>query len=165
MIKRLVLLIFILGSNLTFAQQTDAQLIDNLQMDALKYFWDYTHPVSKLSRERIHQEDLTYDQNTIATGGSGFGFLNIILAIENGYISQTDGVSHLHTALDFLASADRFHGAWPHWMDGNTAGVIPFSEFDDGGDLVETALLSQSLICIREYFKNGNTQDILLAQL
>ena len=164
MIKRLVLLIFILGSNLTFAQETDAQLIDNLQMDALKYFWDYTHPVSKLSRERIHQEDLTYDQNTIATGGSGFGFLNIILAIENGYISQTDGVTHLHTALDFLASADRFHGAWPHWMDGNTGGVIPFSEFDDGGDLVETALLSQSLICIREYFKNGNTQEQILAQ-
>ena len=88
MIKRLVLLIFILGSNLTFAQETDAQLIDNLQMDALKYFWDYTHPVSKLSREGIHQEDLTYDQNTIAPGGSGFGFLNIIPA----FLLNTDCV-------------------------------------------------------------------------
>ena len=164
MIKRIVLLSFILGASLSFAQKTDAQLIDELQMDALKYFWDFTHPVSKLSRERIHQEDLTFDQNTIATGGSGFGFLNIILAIENGYISQSQGVTHLHTALDFLASADRFHGAWPHWLEGNTGVVIPFSEFDDGGDLVETALLSQSLICIREYFKNGNTQEQLLAQ-
>ena len=164
MIYRLVLFFFILSANISFAQKTDAQLIDELQMDALKYFWDFTHPVSKLSRERIHLEDLTFDQNTIATGGSGFGFLNIILAIENGYISQSQGVNHLHTALDFLASADRFHGAWPHWLDGNTGDVIPFSEFDDGGDLVETALLSQSLICIREYFKNGNTQEQILAQ-
>ncbi len=162
--KRLVISFLLLSTNITFAQLTDSELMDTLQKDVFKYFWDYTHPTSKLSRERIHENDLSFDENTIAIGGSGFGFLNIILGIENGFITQSEGVNHLNTALDFLGNADRFHGAWSHWINGNTGEVIPFSNFDDGGDLVETALLCQSLICIREYFKNGNTQEQILAQ-
>ncbi len=162
--KRLLIFFFLLSANVTFAQLTDSELIDTLQKDVLKYFWDYAHPVSKLSRERIHEDDLTFDENTIAIGGSGFGIMNIILGIENGFISQLEGVTHLTTAIDFLETADRFHGAWPHWMNGNTGDAIPFSSFDNGGDLVETALLCQALICIREYFKNGNSQEQLLAQ-
>ena len=146
------------------AQLTDDQLMDSLQVDALKYFWDYAHPTSKLSRERIHVNDLAFDENTIAMGGSGFGFLNVIVGIENGYIPASEGVSHLNTALDFLWDADRFHGAWPHWINGNTGAVIPFSPLDDGGDLVETALMCQALICVREYFKDGNPTEQIVAQ-
>ena len=162
--KRLLILFFVLSANVTFAQLTDSELIDTLQKDVLKYFWDYAHPVSKLSRERIHEDDLSFDQNTVTIGGSGFGIMNIIMGIENNFIPQSAGVAHLSTALDFLENADRFHGAWPHWIDGNTGDVIPFSSFDDGGDLVETAFLCQALICVREYFKNGNFQEQLLAQ-
>ncbi len=162
--KNILIIIFFITANPAFAQLSDAELIDTLQRDVFKYFWDYTHPVSKLSRERIHENDLSFDQNTIAIGGSGFGFLNIILGIENGFITKSEGVAHLNFALDFLENADRFHGAWPHWINGNTGEVIPFSPLDDGGDLVETAFLSQALIVIREYFKNGNAQEQLLAQ-
>jgi len=100
----------------------------------------------------------------MATGGSGFGFMNVIVGIENGYITASDGVAHLNTALDFLWDADRFHGAWPHWIHGNTGSVIPFSASDDGGDLVETNLLCQALICIMEYFEAGNAEEQILAQ-
>ncbi len=152
-----------LGSGAASAQLTDAQLMDSVQVHALKYFWDHAHPTSKLSRERIHLDNLAWDENTIAIGGTGFGFLNVIVGIENGHISATEGVTHLNTALDFLWNADRFHGAWPHWMEGNTGAVIPFSTFDDGGDLVETALLCQALICVREYFKDGNAAEQVVA--
>ena len=153
-----------LGAHIALAQLTDTELIDTVQKDALKYFWDYTHPTSKLSRERIHEDNLSFDQNTVTVGGSGFGFLNIILGIDNGFIPRSAGVAHLNTALEFLANADRFHGVWPHWINGNTGDVIPFSNLDDGGDLVETAFLCQALICIREYFKSGNSQEQLLAE-
>lgn len=143
---------------------SDTELIEKAQEDVLKYFWDYAHTNSKLARERLHENDLSFDENTVTTGGSGFGFLNILLGVENQYISRTEGVSHLETALIFLENADRFHGAWPHWMDGNNGAVIPFSALDNGGDLVETAFLSQALICVREYFKNGNTLEQELAQ-
>ena len=144
---------------MSFAQQTESELIETVQKDVLKYFWDYTHPTSKLSRERLHENDLTEDQNTIAVGGSGFGFMNIIMGVENGFIDRTAAVNHLETALQFLENADRFHGAWPHWLNGVTGKVIPFSTLDDGGDIVETALLCQGLLCIREYFKDGSEKE------
>jgi len=161
---RLATLLLMLGPIAVCAQLTDDQLMDSLQVDALKYFWDYAHPASKLSRERIHVNDLAFDENTIAIGGSGFGFMNVIVGMENGYIPASEGVSHLNTALDFLWNADRFHGAWPHWINGNTGAVIPFSPLDDGGDLVETALMCQALICVREYFKDGNALEQIVAQ-
>ena len=155
--------VLVLGGGSATGQVTDAQLMDSVQVHALKYFWDHAHPTSKLSRERIHLDNLAFDENTIAIGGSGFGFLNVVVGIENGHISATEGVAHLNTALDFLWNADRFHGAWPHWIDGNTGAVIPFSTLDDGGDLVETALLCQALICVREYFKDGNAAEQVVA--
>ena len=138
---------------------SDLNLMKRAQKDVFKYFYDYAHPNSKLARERIHENDLSFDQNVVTIGGSGFGFLNILLGIENGFISRTQGINHLETALNFLESADRFHGAWPHWINGNSGEVIPFSSMDNGGDIVETALLSQALICIREYFKMETLQN------
>lgn len=158
-------LLLVIMTQCSFAQLTEAELIDTVQQDVLKYFWDYTHPVSKLSRERLHEVNLSFDENTIAVGGSGFGLMNVIVGIENEYITRSEGVAHLITALTFLENADRFHGAWPHWINGNTGEVIPFSTLDNGGDLVETALLCQALICVREYFKDGTNQEQELADL
>ncbi len=143
---------------------SDIELIEKAQEDVLGYFWNYAHPSSKLARERLHEDNLSFEENIVTTAGSGFGFLNILLGIENQYISRTEGVQHLETALSFLETADRFHGAWPHWMDGINGQTIPFSPLDNGGDLVETAFLCQALICIREYFKNGSIQEQELAQ-
>ena len=142
----------------------DMELMQTVQEDVFKYFWDYMHTYSKLSWERLHENDLSFDANTVTTGGSEFGFLNVLMGIENNIISKEAGISHLQTALNFLENTDRFHGAWSHWMDGNSGTVLPFSTMDNGADLVETALLCQGLICIREYFKNGNTGEQQLAQ-
>ena len=162
---------FLLGScskdNMRVAEVSvisDMELIQKIQEDVLKYFWDYAQINSKLARERLHEKEVSFDQHVVTTGGSGFGFLNILMGIENNYIPRTEGVSHLKTALNFLETANRFHGAWPHWMDGNTGKVIPFSALDNGGDIVETAFLCQALICVREYFKNGSIAEQALAQ-
>jgi len=170
-LKNIIFLILVLCScskdNTKIEEDTnisDNELIEKVQSDVFKYFFDYAHPNSKLARERLHENDFSFDQNLVTIGGSGFGFLNIITGIENNIITKAEGITHLESALNFLENADRFHGAWPHWLDGNNGNVIPFSQFDNGGDIVETALLSQSLICIREYFKNGNNQEQELAQ-
>ncbi|MEZ7888086.1 MAG: glucoamylase family protein, partial [Cloacibacterium sp.] len=134
---------------------TDPEIIEMVQKDALKYFWDYAQSTSKLARERYHTDNPGQDAHVVSTGGSGFGLMTILVGIKNGYVTRTDAVSRLSTALNFLQNANRFHGAWPHWMDGNTGNVIPFSTKDNGGDLVETAFLAQGLICVREYFKNS----------
>ncbi len=144
---------------------SDSQIIEMTQKDVLKYFWDYAQTNSKLARERYHTDNPGQDANVVTTGGSGFGLMTILVGIKNGYISQTDAVSRLTIALDFLKTANRFHGAWPHWINGTSGNVIPFGEKDNGGDLVETAFLAQGLICVREYFKNStNSTELALAQ-
>src|SRR5690606_7208931 len=79
--------------------------------------------------------------------------------IERGFITRQQALEHYERAVDFLEKADRFHGAWPHWLDGETGKVYPFSKKDDGGDLVETAFLVQGLLTVSEYFKDGNERE------
>ncbi len=142
---------------------TDTQLLDMAESESFKYFWDYAEVHSKLARERYHTDNPGNDAYLVTTGGSGFGLMNIIVGVSRGYVTRVEATDRLQIALNYLANANRFHGAWPHWMDGNTGNVVPFGTVDNGGDLVETSFLCQGLICVREYFKNGNTQEQAIA--
>lgn len=142
----------------------DEQILDLAQKDALKYFWEYAETNSKLARERYHTDQPSLDANLVTTGGSGFGLMTILVGIERGFVPREEAVTRLQTALNFLENADRFHGAWSHWINGTNGNVVPFGEDDNGGDLVETAFLCQALICVREYFKEGTAAEQALAQ-
>jgi hypothetical protein len=140
---------------------TDDQLLDTVQYQTFQYFWDGAEPNSGLARERIHTDNIypQNDQDIITSGGSGFGLMAIVVGIERGFITREQGFERFQKIVDFLQKADRFHGAWPHWMDGRTGKVKPFSNKDDGGDLVETAFLVQGLLTVAEYFRNGNESE------
>ena len=145
---------------------TDEQLLDVVQKQTFQYFWDGAEPISGAARERYHADDVypQHDKSTVTTGATGFGVMAILSAIDRGYVKREDGVNRLTKILDFLGKADRFHGAWPHWLNGETGKVIPFGQKDNGGDLVETSFLAQGLICINEYFKNGSKEEQSLAK-
>ena len=144
---------------------TDEQLLDSLQKQTFNYFWEGAEPTSGLARERIHLDDIypTHDRDIITIGGSGFGVMAILVGIEREFITREMGLERLEKAVDFLDNADRFHGAWPHWLtpDGK---MTPFSKKDNGGDLVETAFLIEGLLTVKEYFKDGNDREQALAQ-
>lgn len=142
---------------------SDEELLDLTQKETFKYFWDFAETNSGAARERYHPSDPSNDPNTVTTGGTGFGLMSILTGIERGFVTREQAVERLTRILGFFESADRFHGAWPHWLDGNTGKVKPFSPMDDGGDLVETAFLAQGLICIKEYFKDGTDTEKSLA--
>lgn len=130
-----------------------------------RYFWDGAEPNSGLARERYHVDGdyPAHDKNVITTGGSGFGLMVILVGIERGYITRQQGIERLLHIIQFLEKADRFHGAWPHWMYGETGKVKPFGQKDNGGDLLETAFMVQGLLCVRQYFADGNKQERTLA--
>jgi hypothetical protein len=141
-----------------FPLLSDEDLLTLIQKQTFKYFWDFAHPVSGLARERDTSGDI------ITTGGSGFGLMALIVGMERNFISRADGIARLEKIVAFLEKADRFHGAWPHWMDGNSGKVVPFSPNDDGGDLVETSFLVQGLLAVRQYLDKGNAAESQLAQ-
>ena len=142
---------------------TDDEILDLVQRETFKYFWDFAESNSGAARERYHPGDPSNDPHTVTIGGTGFGLMAILVGIERNFITRQQATERLNQILGFLESADRFHGAWPHWLDGNTGNVKPFSPMDDGGDLVETAFLVQGLICVKEYFKNGTDAEKSLA--
>ncbi len=147
------------------AEVSDEELLDIVQRQTFDYFWDGAEPTSGLARERIHLDSIypTHDKDIITIGGSGFGLMAILVGVQRGFITREQALERYERAVDFLGKADRFHGAWPHWLmpDGKTA---PFSAKDDGGDLVETAFLIQGLLTVKEYFEDGNEKEQLLAQ-
>jgi len=115
--------------------------------------------------ERINTNDIfpENDKNIITTGGSGFGFMAVLVGIERGFITRTQGVERFEKNVAFLKKADRFHGAWPHWLNGETGKVKPFGTKDDGADLVETSYMLQGLLAVRQYFKDGSPREQALA--
>ena len=142
---------------------TDEELMETVQRQTFKYFWDYAQADSKLARERYHPSDPGNDAHLVTTGGSGFGLMAIISGISRNYVSRAEGIQRLDQIADFLESADRFHGAWSHWINGSTGNVQPFGTMDNGGDLVETSFLCAGMITVREYFKNGTPEEQALA--
>ena len=133
---------------------TDDALLSLVQRQTYKYFYNYAHPVSGLARERLGSGDI------VTTGGSGFGLMATLVAIERGFISRGQGFGLLNQIVTFLnEKADKFHGAFPHWLNGTTGKVQPFSTKDNGADLIETSFLMQGLLTVREYFKNGSQTE------
>jgi len=145
--------------NSDFPMITDEELLTLIQRQTFKYFWDFGHPVSGLTRER------NTSGQTVTSGGSGFGLMAMIVAVERGFITREEALDRWETIFNFLAEADRFHGAWSHWLNGTTGEVIRFSEFDDGGDLVETAFLVQGMITVRQYLNASNGREKAMIDL
>ena len=137
-----------------FPRIPDEDLLDLVQEKTFMYFWDYAHPVSGLARERLGSGD------TVTSGGSGFGIMAIPVGVERGFITREEAVERMRRIVGFLLSAQTFHGAFPHWLNGNTGAVIPFGTNDNGGDLVETAFLMEGLLTAHAYFDREEEADI-----
>jgi hypothetical protein len=133
---------------------SDEELLEMTQRATFRYFWDFGHPVSGMSRERNNG-----DNNVVTSGGTGFGIMALIVGAERGWVSRTDAANRMKKIVYFLKGADRFHGAFSHWINGNSGKVVPFSQYDNGGDLVETAFLIQGLLAARKYFNENNTLE------
>jgi hypothetical protein len=144
---------------------TDDSLLTLVEYRTFQYFWDGAEPNSGMARERIHVDGIypENDKNVVTTGGSGFGLMAILAGVERGFITRQEAYSRLSKIVAFLNKADRFHGAWSHWIDGETGKAKPFGTKDNGADIVETAYLMQGLITVRQYFINGSDSEKHLA--
>ncbi|MEJ8818924.1 glucoamylase family protein [Lacibacter sp. H407] len=143
-----------IDSGRKFPAITDDELLTKVQQQTFKYFWDFGHPVSGLARERNSSGDL------VTSGGSGFGAMAIVTGINRNFITRAQGLQRMQTMVGFLKNtAQKFHGAFPHWLNGITGNVIAFSAKDDGADLVETSLLMMGLLTARQYFNGADVAE------
>jgi hypothetical protein len=138
-----------------YPEISEDSLLTLTQKRTFEYFWDYGHPVSGLARDRLGGGDV------VTSGGSGFGIMAILTGIRRGFISRQEGFDRISKMVNFLADpeTDKFHGAFPHWLNGSSGAAIPFSQKDNGGDLVETAFLMQGLLTAKEYFIDESQEE------
>jgi hypothetical protein len=147
-----------IDSSNKFPLISDNTLLDTIQKRTFKYFWDYGHPISGLARERSNATP-----ETVTSGGSGFGIMAIPAAVNRNFITRVDGLARMQKITSFLKNtAQKFHGAFSHWLNGTTGAVIPFSPKDDGGDLVETSYLMAGLLTARQYFNGTDIAETTL---
>jgi hypothetical protein len=130
----------------------DDELIECVQRQTFRFFWEGSHPLSGLAPDRRKTRDEPVD-DLVAVGGSGFGVMALIVAVERGWVAREAAVDRLGRMLDLLIPATCYHGVFPHFMNGRTGATIPFARKDDGGDLVETSFLCMGLLCVRQYFQ------------
>ena len=129
----------------------DQELLTSVQAATFRYFWDWAHPVSGLIRERSDSEDVC------AAGGTGFGLFALMVGAERGFAERARVAERVRGLLAFLEDRTmRYHGAFPHWIHGGTGKTVPFSPLDNGADLVETALLMQGVLAVRQYFNHDD---------
>jgi exo beta-1,2-glucooligosaccharide sophorohydrolase (non-reducing end) len=134
---------------------SDDELLTMLQEAAFHYYWEGAEPHSGMAYENVPGDD-----RLVATGASGFGILALLVGVDRHFITRQQGLERLLRIVGFLEHAQRYHGAWSHYMNGATGQTMPlFGMLDNGGDLVETAFLMQGLLTARQYFKGPSAAE------
>lgn len=137
-----------------FERIPDEELLTLVQKQTFKYFWDFGHPYSGMARERTTSGDV------VTTGGTGFGVMAMLVAAEREFITRQQALERVQKIVAFLdKKCTSYHGAYAHWINGATGATKPFSEKDNGADLVETSLLFQGLLTARAYFKENTEAE------
>jgi hypothetical protein len=129
----------------------DDALLEAVQRQTFRFFWEGAHPESGLAYDRRTALEQPANDK-VAIGGSGFGVMALIVAAERGWVTRDAALGRLRRMLDLLMKARCYHGAFPHFMNGRSGETIPFWRKDDAADLVETSFLVMGLLCARQYF-------------
>jgi hypothetical protein len=150
-------LITVLDSTDKYPVIPDDELLTLVQKQTFRYFWEFGHPVSGMARERSTSGDV------VTTGGTGFGIMAMIAAVERAFITRGEAAERILQIVRFLKNnCTRYHGAFAHWVNGATGQTQPFSQKDNGADLVETSFLFQGLLTARAYFTKADPAELEL---
>jgi hypothetical protein len=138
---------------------SDEELLDMVQRYTFRYFWEGAHQETGMILERSNGNG-----RTAASGATGMGLMALILGHEREYRPQEEIKDRILMILEFLTNCDRHHGAWSHWYTSDTYETQPFSEKDDGGDLVETSYLAAGLIALKNHFSGNDSKSIQIRE-
>jgi len=144
---------------LALASLPEDELLETVQRQHFRYFWDGAHPDSGLAFDRRTSGKQPAIDAWSTIGGSGFGAMVLIVGAERGWVSRGAALERLSRMLDLLTRARRYHGAYPHFINGRTGETMPFFGKDDAADIVETSFLMMGLLCARQYFDRDTEEE------
>ena len=74
---------------------TDNEILDFVQKETLKYFWEFAESNSGAARERYHPDKPFLNEHVVTTGGTGFGLMAIIVGVERGFIEPSKAIERI----------------------------------------------------------------------
>src|SRR5690606_24476561 len=83
-----------------FPELSDEDLLTLIQEKTFGYFWEGADQNSGMARER------NTSGTTVTTGGTGFGLMAMIVAVERGFISRTEALERWNQIFNFLRDAE-----------------------------------------------------------
>ena len=69
------------------ARLPNDELLEAVQRRTFRFFWDGADPTTSLAPDRLRTRDRKLEE-PVTMGGSGFGVMALIVAIERGWISR-----------------------------------------------------------------------------
>src|SRR6185312_17372119 len=92
------------------SEQLDERLLDLVQRQTLNYFWEFGHPASGMARERSNPV-AGYDyQQTVCSGGTGFGIMALLAGATRGFLPRAEVFKRIQRIVGFLGGAETYHG-------------------------------------------------------
>lgn len=140
----------------TYFPENTLPVLDELHHRTVDYFWNTGIDGGSDANSGMAGEGADR-RNALASGGTGFAVMTIISGVHRGWINRDEAALRMQILVRFLGKADRFKGAWSHWMDPNGKAIAWGGR--KGGDLLETSLLMQGLLMVRQYFDGGNAVE------
>jgi hypothetical protein len=142
---------------------SDEDLLDLVQRQTFAFFWEGAHAVSSMAFDRVPVENGEL-KDVVATGGTGFGIMSVIVAAERRWISRRQALQRIVNICSFLFHAENYHGVYPHFIDGATGAALTLWPEDAGSDIVETSFLMTGLLCARQYFDGNDAEETELRE-
>ena len=73
----------------------DDELLEIVQRQTFRYFWEAAHPVSGLAFDRRTSGRRADEADAVTIGGSGFGVMALIVAAQRGWVTRGAALERL----------------------------------------------------------------------
>ena len=131
-------------------------LLDLIQRQTVRYFWDTRHPATGFARDRA--VDPFYGRNATSVAAIGFELAAFGIGAEHGWLTRTDAASATHHILATLMAMPQ--GPAVSGTSGYRGFFYHFLNIDDAGgrwgeselSTIDTALLMAGVLFARQYY-------------
>jgi hypothetical protein len=137
---------------LELPRYTDADLLEEVQRRAVRFFWEEADPQTGLAKDRARNsgED---DHFVGSTATTGYGLVALVIAVERGWVDRDEAIARGTKTLQFLLNMPNQHGWLTHFVDKRTGTRVWNSEFSS----IDTALMVAGALVCAEYFSQDQS--------
>lgn len=133
--------------------------IIELEMKAsFDFFWEQATTTEGSAGYGLIRDRYPGSDGIASMASVGFGLTAIVIGVEKGYITYSEGLERVEGTFETLATMDRVEGFYYHFVDMNTAKRAWSSEVS----VIDTGILMMGVLTAGAYFDELNESALAL---